>query len=370
MVKKEIIDSFCAILGAGLWEKECRISFCSHIDYYEIYRLAQEQSVVGLLTAGLERVNDVKLPKEVVLSYVGETLQIERRNYSMNFFIEDIFNKMYGVGLHPILVKGQGVAQCYNRPLWRSCGDVDILFSRKEYNEAVNYLIPIADKVCEEKSSKHCSLSIGPWDVELHGTLHSRLWKKIDCGLDQIQDCVFNDGFTRKWIRGNTVILLPRVDEDVIFVFSHILQHFFKEGVGLRQICDWCRLIWTYKDYINKELLQHRLNSMGVMSEWKAFAYLAVNDLGMPEDSIPFYSSAARWGKKSERLLAFILETGSFGHNRDYGFYKKPYLLSKMISFGRQSQDTIRYFSIFPLDAIKIWCQRLIKGIGNVAKGQ
>ena len=35
-------------------------------------------------------------------------------------------------------------------------------------------------------------------------------------------------------------VFLPAPDEDVVFVFSHILQHFYKEGIGLRQICVWC----------------------------------------------------------------------------------------------------------------------------------
>lgn len=44
---------------------------------------------------------------------------------------------------------------------------------------------------------------------------------------------------------------MPRAEEDVVYVFAHILQHFFKGGIGLRQICDWCRLLYTYRDSLN-----------------------------------------------------------------------------------------------------------------------
>ena len=46
------------------------------------------------------------------------------------------------------------------------------------------------------------------------------------------------------------------------------MQHLFLEGVGLRQICDWCRLLYTYRDSINHELLKSRIQRMGLMTEW------------------------------------------------------------------------------------------------------
>ncbi len=315
------IQAFLVLLRAGLWEKECRLSSFNNVDYNVIYRLAQEQSVVGLITAGLEHIIDVKPPKEIMLKFVSDTLQIERHNYAMNSFIGDAFVKLYCEGIHPILVKGQGIAQCYERSLWRASGDVDILLSDKDYSRTVNLFTKLAARIeNEEVLNKHLALTIGPWTVELHGTLHSRLWNRIEQELDKIQCQVFDKVLTREWNNGNTIIFLPKEDEDVIFVFAHILQHFFKEGIGMRQICDWSRLLWTYKNSIDKNLLEQRFRRMRLMSEWKAFAYLAVNVLGLPEDSIPFYSSAAKWKRKTKRITEFIIETGNFGHKRDYSF--------------------------------------------------
>ncbi len=48
----------------------------------------------------------------------------------------------------------------------------------------------------------------------------------------------------------------------------------------------------------------------------------------------------------------------------------KPYMLSKMISFWKQTCDVACYISIFPIDAIILWFQRLLKGVFYVAKGQ
>ena len=59
--------------------------------------------------------------------------------------------------------------------------------------------------------------------------------------------------------------------------------------VGLRQFCDWCRLLWTYRRSINVGLLEARLNEMGLVSVWKAFGAFAVEYLGMPGEAMPLY---------------------------------------------------------------------------------
>ena len=80
------------MVRAGLWETEVRLAPFEKVDFHEVYRLAEEQSVVGLVAAGLEHVVDVKLPQEVALTFVGSTLQLELRNLAMNSYI-NVLNK-------------------------------------------------------------------------------------------------------------------------------------------------------------------------------------------------------------------------------------------------------------------------------------
>lgn len=172
-------------------------------------------------------------------------------------------------------------------------------------------------------------------------------------------------------MNGRMQVFLPAADEDIVLVFAHILQHFYKEGIGLRQICDWCRLLWTYKDSLNRKLLESRIKSMGVMTEWKAFAALAVDYLGMPVEAMPLYSDDKKWSRKADKVMGFILETGNFGHNRDYTYQKKhSYVIMKSISMWKHLQDFGRYFVIFPLDAIKVTWHRMCVGFSVVLKGK
>ncbi len=366
------ISAFLELISSGLWEKEARLLSFEKIDYSEIYRLAQEQSITGLVAAGLEHVADIKPPKEVSLLLVGEALQLEKRNTTMNHFIGVIVEKMRNAGIYTLLIKGQGIAQCYERPLWRACGDVDFFLSTDNYSKAKDFLISLASNVEDvDKYKLHLPMTIDTWHVELHGTLRSGLWKRIDRVLNEIQEEIFFSGSVRTWMNGGVHVFLPRADEDVVYVFSHILKHFFRGGIGLRQICDWCRLLWVYKDSLNQGLLEKRIRKMGLMSEWKAFCALAVNSLGMPVETMPFYSPQKRWKRKADKILSFIIETGNFGHNRDNNFYyQHHYLVYKLISFWRHTKDGVRYFMIFPVDSIKVWWSMFVLGMTEVIKGK
>ena len=363
---------FFQLLQSGLWEKDVLLEEGVPIDFIEIYQLAEEQSIVGLLTAGLDHIKGVKVPQDVTLRFIGSSLQQEQRNLAMNVFVAELIDYLRNRDVYTLIVKGQGIAQCYERPLWRACGDVDLLLSDSNYTTAEVLLTPLAKRVDEEYAyNKHIAMNIKDWEVELHGTLRSGLWKSLDSVIDEVQGEVFHDGHVRSWMNGKTQVFLPRADEDVVFVFTHILKHFFKEGVGLRQICDWCRLLWTYRDSLNHGLLKSRITKAGMMSEWKAFAALAVDTLGMSKDAMPFFSSEKKWNKKADQILSFVLETGNMGHRRDWSYFAKyPYVVRKAISLWRHTRDGFRYFCIFPLDALKVWKSMMISGLSFALRGK
>ena len=354
-------QAFFELLRAGLWEKEAQFSVFNSVDFREVYRIAEEQSVTGLVAAGIEHLKGVKVPQDVVLKFVGSTLQMEQRNKTMNAFVASLIKRLREKDILALLVKGQGIAQCYERPFWRACGDVDLLLSEENYEKAKVLLVPLALNVDTEYSHfKHLGMIIEGWVVELHGTLHSRLSKRIDRQLDAIQVDTLKKGNMREWNHAEVPIFLPTQNNDVIFIFTHILHHFYIEGIGLRQICDWCRLLWTYRKSLDYGLLESRIRKMGLLTEWQAFAALAVLYLGMPPEAMPLYDrskkNASKWKRKADKIMAFILETGNFGHNRD--------LAGGIVnSAWRKMKDFARNALVFPMDSVKFFFHFLFNGI-------
>lgn len=364
-------QAFFALIRAGLWETDTLLSQYGSIDFNEIFRLSEEQSVVGLVAAGLEHVKDVKIPKEDVLQFVGQTLQLEQQNLAMNEFVAKLIEKLRGQDVYTLLVKGQGVAQSYEKPLWRSCGDVDLFLSEDNYYRAKKYLLPKADKHDQEwKTSQHLGMTIDSWAVEIHGTLKGSLSHRINKTLDDIKKETFYEGKVRSWINGKSQIFLLEINNDIIYVFTHFLNHFYKGGIGLRQICDWCRLLWTNRESLNQGLLESRIIKMGVMSEWKAFGAFAVDYLGMSSEAMLLYSPDAKWKRKADKICSFIMEVGNFGHNRDMSYYQKSFFVQKSKSFFRKCGDFYRHSKIFPFDSIRFFLHIVIKGLRSAVNGE
>ena len=210
---------------------------------------------------------------------------------------------------------------------------------------------------------------IDQWVVELHGTLRTQLSSKVDRLIDDTQKDVFYGGQVRSWMNGKTQVFLPSADNDVIFIFTHFLKHFYKGGLGLRQICDWCRLLWMYRESLNHELLESRIKKAGLMSEWKAFGAFAVEYLGMLQEAMPMYSPAARWKRKAKQIKDFILMSGNMGQNRDKSYGEYPYLIRKICSMGRRISDVVNHARIFPLDSMRFLISIMIHGIRDAVRG-
>ena len=106
------------------------------------------------------------------------------------------------------------------------------------------------------------------------------------------------------------------------------------------------------------------------MTEWRAFAAMAVEYLGMPVDAMPFYSDSAKWMKKAEKILDFVLEVGNFGHNRDSNYMKYPYVIRKCFSMGRRIGDLINHARIFPLDSLRFFPRIMFNGVRSAIRGE
>lgn len=353
------INTLFALVRIGLWghtktsEITERISL-EKVDWNEVLRLAQEQGVTGLVAQGVENLNvnlNFKVPQVVVLQFVGATLQMEQRNKAMNGFIAETVEGMRKEGIYTLLVKGQGIAQCYEKPLWRPSGDVDFFLNNDDYEKAKAFLAPLAsNSKPERRYSKEIGFYINQFLVELHGTLRTGLSTRVDKVIDEVQREVFyggsvrsitvhGEGFMVKGSSRDVQVFMPGADEDVFLVFTHFIKHFYKEGgVTLRQLCDWCRLLWTYRDKVNASLLEKKLRKAGLMAEWRAFAVVAVDLLGMPAEIMPLFNINAnvnlnskvaqktqiaqkRFGvnqnKKAEKIVAFILKGGEWRKWRD-----------------------------------------------------
>ena len=370
------IQAFFALVRAGLWaDVESTDSrnhgFVEPVDWEEVYQMSEEQSVIGLVLAGIET-SKVKPPQELLLQWIGEVQMLEQQNKAMNQFINRMSDELNKNGIDAILIKGQGIAQCYEKPLWRCSGDVDLLLNEENYEKGKKFLAKLTETEPEEYSfNKEYITSIKGWCVELHGSLRCGLSAALNRGVDSIQQDICDNHNVRYWDNDGMKIPLPEENDDVLVIFTHFIKHFYKGGLGIRQICDWCRLLWTYKDSLNYELLESRIRKMGLMSEWKAFVSYAVDYLGTPSEAMPLYDNSLKLKCKAGKIQDFIVKSGNFGHNEDGSYFSKyPFWVRKTISMWRRICSMSHHARIFPWNSIKYMPHVFYTGLWSATKGE
>lgn len=379
-MRDNTIETFFALVRAGLFPVhgegyKVDDSLFRDVEWEKIYKLAQEQSVQGLVLAGLEH-SDIKPPKVLLLQWIGEIQLIEQKNRAMNAFINQLIGDLRKANIYTLIVKGQGVAQCYERPLWRASGDIDFYMNEDDFQEAKIFFRPLVDKFDpDDDYTRHINMHYGDWVVEIHANQNCSLSPRINRVMNEVHYDLFYNGNVRSWLNGRTQVFLPSANNDAIIIFTHFFNHFYRGGVGLRQICDWCRLLWTYRSTLNLKLLEERIRKAGLLDEWRAFGAFAVKYLGMPIEAMPLLSANdnlnAKLIKKADRICDFIIEVGNFGHNRDTSYYGKyPFLIRKAISASWRLRDWLRHARIFPMDSLRFLFGMTVTSFKAVSHGE
>ena len=368
----KIVDLFFELLRSGLWEQDVALQRFESLDFESVYKLAYEQTVEGLVASGLNHVVDMRIDKAQVLSFMKRSLGLEKRNKRLDDFIARLVQSVKKEGLQLVLMRGQAVARCYSHPEWRTPGDIDFLLAPEDYTRVSDILSSKAESVeIGEFYTHDTSFTFKSLIVELHGTLRCGLSSKMDRVLDGLQQEILTGGHQRIWDDDGVEVFLPEANIDTLLIFTHFLKHFYKGGVGLRQICDWCRVLWAFRDTIDRKRLEDNLRRMRILEVWKGFAAYAVTYLGMPVEAMPLYDSADCWKRKADRIHAFLLEVGNMGNLRDMSYYGKyPFLVRKTISLARRVGDLFRHASIFPVASLRFFPKMMFNGLRSAALGE
>ena len=108
--------AFLSLVRAGLWENcdEFQVSgfkFQDSVDWEKVYLLAEEQSVVGLVLAGIERLKNanhhLEIDQDLLLQLIGEVQILEQQNKAMNVFVAELIEKLRKDKYHIVVRRRQ-----------------------------------------------------------------------------------------------------------------------------------------------------------------------------------------------------------------------------------------------------------------------
>lgn len=344
--------AFLELLKAGLWGTAVkRGDFTdSGIDWERVVELARQQTVVGIVGEAMSQLPRGMMPRSLYLQVLKEVMEIEEENKRMNALIPVLFRTLDQLGVQSWLLKGQGVAQCYENSLRRTSGDIDVFFPIDgEYEKAredfLRHLKP-EDVHNDNHQTKTLEFDYKGIYIELHGRILPEVNRRCSHHFATFQkECQGESGI--EW-NGAT---LPPLRFDAVFIFMHMVRHYFGGGIGLRQVSDWMRYVYKHHQDIQEEKLKENLQNTGLFKLWQAFGCMAVESLGYPSESMFFYTPS--FSKQARRLLKYILESGNFGYyDKRTKSDSRFYFVRRFVAFRGHLQMKLRNFIMFPEESV------------------
>ncbi len=301
-----------AIVRAGLWEQPVtdRSAFpLSDSQWETVFRLARQQTVTGLAFQGVSQLPDELMPPDLLLKrWAAAAAAIERKNRKMNAVLDNVCTVFRGIGLRPVLQKGQGIARFYEKPLLRVCGDIDLYFpDGNDREKAIAHLrscrIPF-----EKQADGGIAYVYQGIEVEHHNRLLDLYNPLLQSYANKLQRIY---GYRPIALRTDSTasIATPSPFLDLLLQNLHILKHTLGRGVGLRQLCDMARSCYRLHAEINPAEMEAACHRLGI-HRWSRLLHAFLTDyLGLPPECLPYPAVAP----SAQPLAEIVWKGGNFG---------------------------------------------------------
>lgn len=334
------------------------------VDWKELYAIAQNQALLGVLFYGIKRLPKELAPEQkLLMQWMVMAEQIRKQNIRLFQDSVKVCQNFENEGFANCILKGQGNALLYPDLYMRTPGDIDIYLSGGRRK-----IMKYVDQVCPNQVMRyhHVDFPVMKTAIEVHFTpsymffpIHnSRMQKWFGKVMDlQCSNVVtLPDGYGE--------ITVPTTSFNVIYILSHLYRHIFTEGIGLRQLLDyyfvlvkWHTDLTNLTDsnkslpqmtQINTDLdtLRHELKYLGLWKFAQAVMYVLHEVFGLSEDRM----IAPMDEKEGRFLLDEIVRGGNFGQYDDRMGSKVGE--SKMHRYFRMNLRNLRFVKHYPTEAL------------------
>ena len=329
-------DAFFRLLRVCVGTSTEGVGDISPALWNEIYEMARQQSLLGIVFYGLQKSASNSIEKSLLLQWFAVNEQIRQRNAVMYRQSARVSERLLQDGFRSCILKGQGNAMMYPDPYIRMSGDIDVWVkgSRDDIMAYARKYAPHAEARCY-----HVDFPvIKDVPIELHfvpSVANNWMYRRrMNRYFERMQDLQCSnlvelpDGLGR--------IPMPTREFNIVYQLSHIMHHFFDEGIGLRQMMDYYYLVKSAPNSKMSGELDETLRYLGLRKFAGAVMYILKEVFGMEEKCL--IVPADEW--RGRTLLEEILQGGNFGQHSgltQHGMAAKYFLkIKRNMRFVRQ----------------------------------
>ena len=331
---------FLELVQVALGSRDKLSRLPTELEWNELFATAQKQAVAALLLPVIDKIAEEgnRLPKQLIYSWIGIGQQTMKQNRIVNQRCVELTKLFAGFGYRCCILKGQGNATFYDYPLSRAPGDIDIWIDADR--ETIKQLI--ATRYSDAKDSiLHIDFPIfEDVPVEVHYRPTIARSNKYNKRLQDYYDSLSDNCFRNVVQLNEGSINVPVPELNLVMQMSHVMGHFFEEGIGLRQIIDLYYLL--KKTRFERPQIGYTLNYLGMGRFTKAMMWLLHYVLGLEEQ----YLIAKPDKRRGVLLLNDIMAGGNFGRfdrRPVKAIYSKSPLLYKIVR-------NLRFSILFPME--------------------
>lgn len=338
---------FFELLQVALGRRERLSSTPTEREWTELFEMSQKQAVAGVAFEGVERLQP-QIPRELLLQWFAISEQIKKRNILMNQRAVEVTRIFADAGFRSCILKGQGNNLLYPNPYVRNSGDIDIWIDakRKDITKFVKSKCPEA-----EDGERHIHFPVfKDVEVEVHYVPCSSNVPKYNKQLQLFFQTHAEEQFSYKVTLPDTEgnVSVPTSEFNMIHQLSHVMSHFFTEGVGLRHFVDYYYVLRKYK-VGSGEFRDHivaTLKDTGMLRFAQGVMWVEKECLGLEEQFLIVEPEE----NIGQLIFQEMLAGGNFGrHDQRYTFRKQGYL-------ARGATDVFRLIKLAPLfPSVSFW---------------
>lgn len=351
---------FLCTLALGLNPQSC-VDDClrsDDIDWMSMLSVADKQAMIGIFNGGIMRLaKEVNISTSSLLQIHSSSTFVVDRNREINTLVEQLFTRFKDEGIEVFLLKGQGVGHFYPEPDYRQSGDIDI-FAPDQFEKIDKLLQSLPHAVNSGQTIKHHSFDLNGIEIENHIVIaefysfrYQRTWNRILSDLLRTSP----DGY------GDVRLFNPQLN--ILYVFIHFLHHLMREGVGLRQLCDWLMLWKSRYQQIDSTLFLRHAEELGLTRAMTAAFCIGYNYLGFVFERIPMDIATPQALQDADLMLKDILIQGNFGH--ESGLYRLGTVQEKISTYYKRLGRLWHFRRFHPFEVISFPFSRLNYWLNN-----
>lgn len=348
---------FVELLQVAMGTRETLSATPTKEQWAELFVLSKTQALTGVAFAAVQKFrndNDNHIPEVLYLKWLGMVAKIQQRNEAHRRVIGLVSEHLQTRGIVPVFMKGLVCASRYtmnddddcrpdgsinhlpsfarvelaeqpsslNLGDLRQPGDIDFVVRAEDFERTLDALEEIG-KVDRTLVHEHHGMAyVSGVQLEPHYKLHNFQHPGVDRFAKGLQEWLFADGERVRRVKigtstgsatGAEIPAMP-LELEGVFLVSHMVNHVYEEGLGLRQVMDYG--FWLM-DLVNQDTFDWRLHDewlkgMRMTRAHRVFVRMCEVYLGVPTNICGYRYTEGEM-RFADKLMADILKVGNFG---------------------------------------------------------